>query len=707
MKMRRLISAIIALLLVVNLSVTAFAAEWYLEDGDITVSAGDSGQTVSQGSSTDVADNAPVIKQRDSSKTTDSTITISTSDNATANVTIQDINISSTGDAIDVGSSSANITLEGDNKIFSESGSALHVSNGHVTITGSGSLEAEIGDNEDNYNDNAKIGSHEDEDMSGKIHITGSATVTTEDDRKDDFYGDGAGIGSGYNGNMSGSITIDENAKANAFSQEDGAGIGSGEGGNMSDSGSITISGNAQVTAGSGWDGAGIGTGKSDDDPPKSEMSGTITIGGNAKVTAWSGVDGAGIGSGEDGDVSGTILIGGNAKVTAWSEEDGAGIGSGRDGDVSGTITIGGSAQVTAGSDDDGAGIGAGTYGSITSTGRIIIRDNAKVTAIGEDEGAGIGTGEDKRMAGLIIIQDNAQVTAIAGDSAAAIGSDDEDDMRGTILILGNARITTGRLWDDDIHFNYETKKIEYTLDENAIGRIGDGQNAHHESSNGHYVIGPDVTINGRNGSDIEKLKDYINMRLSGENHDGDPENLTALDIRSENGKFTVTASGEGTVEKILYDRSETVPAAPGTYPVTCVLRLGGETIEFRIGTLVVPEAKSDDADTLQSPLYRVTDKDGKDIAYTAEQKDGVLTITVDADFAVLTGKLSGIGTLKAQGVEKIVFVTKDATSAFRLADLLEKGAAGETYKLTHDGKTAAFTAGGQQTDISDILVKA
>lgn len=705
MKMRRLISAIIALLLVVNLSVTAFAAEWYLEDGDITVSAGDSGQTVSQGSSTDVADNAPVIKQRDSSKTTDSTITISTSDNATANVTIQDINISSTGDAIDVGSSSANITLEGDNKIFSESGSALHVSDGDVTITGSGSLKAEIGDNEDNENDNAKIGSHEDEDMSGKIHITGSATVTTEDDGEDDFYGDGAGIGSGYNGNMSGSITIDENAKVNAFSQEDGAGIGSGEGGNMS--GSITISGNAQVTAGSGWDGAGIGTGKSDDDPPKSEMSGTITIGGNAKVTAWSGIDGAGIGSGEDGDVSGTIIIGGNAKVTAWSEDDGAGIGSGRDGDVSGTITIGGSAQVTAGSDDDGAGIGAGTYGSITSTGRIILRDSAKVTAIGEDEGTGIGAGDDGHMAGLIIIQDNAQVTAIAGDRSAAIGSEGKDDMRGTILILGNARITTGRLWDDDIHFNYETKKIEYTLDENAIGRIGDGQDAYHESSNGHYVIGPDVTINGLNGSDIEKLKDYINMRLSGENHDGDPENLTALDIRSENGKFTVTASGEGTVEKILYGGSETVPAAPGTYPVTCVLRLGDETIEFQIGTLVVPEGKSDDADTLQSPLYRVTDKDGKDIAYTAEQKDGVLTVTVDADFAVLTGKLSGIGTLKAQGVEKIVFVTKDATSAFRLADLLEKGAAGETYKLTHDGKTAAFTAGGRQTDISDILVKA
>lgn len=668
MKMRRLISAIIALLLVANLSVTAFAAEWYLEDGDITVSAGDSGQTVSQGSSTDVADNAPVIKQRDSSKTTDSTITIKTTGDATANVTIKDINISSNGDAIDVGSSSANITLEGDNKIYSESGSALHVSDGDVTITGSGSLKAEIGDNEDNENDNAKIGSHEDEDMSGKIHITDSATVTTEDDGEDDFYGDGAGIGSGYNGNMSGSITIDENAKVNAFSQEDGAGIGSGEDGNMS--GSITISGNAQVTAGSGWDGAGIG-------------------------------------AGDDGDMSGSITIDGNAKVTAWSEDGGVGIGSGEDGDVSGTITIGGSAQVTAGSDDDGAGIGAGENGSITSTGRIILRDSAKVTAIGEDEGTGIGAGDDGHMAGLIIIQDNAQITAIAGDRSAAIGSEGKRDMRGTILILGNARITTGMLLNDKVAFNYKTKEIEYTLDKNAIGRIGDGQDAYHESSYGHYVIGPDVTINGLNGSDIEKLKDYINMRLSGENHDGDPENLTALDIRSENGKFTVTASGEGTVEKILYDGSETVPAAPGTYPVTCVLRLGDETIEFQIGTLVVPEGKSDDADTPQSPLYRVTDKDGKDIAYTAEQKDGVLTVTVDADFAVLTGKLSGIGTLKAQGVEKIVFVTKDATSAFRLADLLEKGAAGETYKLTHDGKTAAFTAGGQQTDISDILVKA
>lgn len=602
MKMKRLISGIIALVLIMGMPVSAFAADWYLEDGDITVSADNSGQTVSQGGGAAVADDAPVISQRDGAAATDSTITISTSDGATANVTIEDVNISSDGDAIDVGDSSANIRLEGDNKIFSESGSGIHVSGGDVTITGSGSLEA--GSKNDN-NNNAAIGSHENEDMSGNI-----------------------------------------------------------------------------------------------------------TIGGNAQVTAVSRDDGAGIGSGDSGEMSGDITIGDNAQVTAWSETGGAGIGSGRENDMSGTITIGGSAQVTAGSNSETAGIGSGNNGIFTSTGRVIIRDSAKVTAIGEDEGAGIGTGEDELMAGLIIIQDNAQVTAIAGDRAAAIGSDNLNEMTGTIIIIGNARVTTGILDNDDVYFDDNTKEIKYKLDENSIGYIGDSKYSNHEGDNGHYVLGPDVTINGISGSDIDALKDYVNMRLSGENHDGEPENLTKLDIRSENGEFTATAEGEGTVEKILYGGSETAPTAPGTYPVTCVVRLGGETIEFQIGTLVVPEPekksdgkKSGSADTLQSPLYRVTDKDGKDVTYKVEQEDGILTITAKYDFAILTGSLGGMNTLKAQGVEKIVFVTNGAESAFMLSDLLESGKNSDSFKLTHDGGSVSFTVGTAETDISEILI--
>ena len=664
MKMKRLISGIIALVLIMGMPVSAFAADWYLEDGDITVSADSSGQTVSQDGGAAVADNAPVISQRDSSKATDSTITISTSDGATANVTIEDVNISSNGDAIDVGDSSANIKLEGDNKLSSESGSGIHVSGGDVTITGSGSLEA--GSKNDN-NNNAAIGSHEGEDMSGDITIGGSTKITAESGRN------GAGIGSGDNGEMSGDIAIGDSSQVKAKSVNDGAGIGSGDDG---------------------------------------KMSGSISIGGSAKVTAISGNDGAGIGSGEESNMSGDITIGDDAQVTAWSEDRGAGIGSGREGKVSGNITIGDNAQVSAGSDRDGAGIGGGKKGSITSTGRIIIRGSAKVTAIGEDEGTGIGPGEDKKMKGLIIIQDNAQVTAIAGDCAAAIGSDDGYEMTGTIIIIGNARITTGVLDDDDVYFDYNTNEIKYTLNEDYIGYLGDSQSSNHASDSGHYIIGPDVTINDLSGSNIDALKDYINMRLSGENHDGEPENLTKLDIRSENGEFTATAEGEGTVEKILYCGSETAPTAPGTYPVTCVVRLGDETIEFQIGTLVVPEPekksdgkKSGSSDTLQSPLYRVTDKDGKDVTYKAEQEDSTLTITAKYDFAILTGSLGGMKTLKAQGVEKIVFVTNGAESAFMLSDLLESGKGGDSFKLTHDGGSLSFTVGTAETDISEILI--
>lgn len=586
---RRLFALALALLLAVSLPVSALAATWYLEDGDITIRATESGQTVSQGDKHDVKDDDTTITQRNSETATDKTIKIETTGGATADVTIENVNISSGGDAIDVGSSSANITLKGKNKLFSESKSALHVSSGDVTIDGDGTLEAGS-ENEDN--NHAAIGSHAEEGMSGDI-----------------------------------------------------------------------------------------------------------TIGGSAKVTAVSRDDGAGIGSGDMGKMSGDITIGDNAQVTAWSGTGGAGIGSGRENDVSGTITIGGNAQVTAGSNSETAGIGSGNNGSITSAGRIIIRDSAKVTAIGEDEGAGIGTGEDELMAGMIIIQDNAQVTAIAGDRAAAIGSDNRNEMTGTIFIIGNARVTTGILDNDAVDFDYNTKEIIYTLDENATGYIGDSKYSNHASDYGHYVIGPDVTINGISGSDIEKLKQYVNMRL---NSNGEPENLTKLEIRSENGEFTVTADGEGTVEKILYDGSETVPTAPGTYPVTCVVRFGDETLEFQIGTLIVPEPPAEAAQP--APVYHVTDKDGNQIPYTAAREGGVLTIRVDAAYARLTLTAAEAQALTVQGVEKVIFVTTSATSAFRPADLTAyKDEA--PFVLTHDGETVTFTAG--ETDLASLLLQA
>ena len=100
-------------------------------------------------------------------------------------------------------------------------------------------------------------------------------------------------------------------------------------------------------------------------------------------------------------------------------------------------------------------------------------------------------------------------------------------------------------------------------------------------------------------------------------------------------------------------------------------------------------------------PLYRVIDPDGKTLDYKAERKDGVLTITAEADFAALTGTLGGIRTLKAQGIDTIVFVTNGATSTFALSDLLAQD--GDGYTLTHDGAAVTFTM-TDGADVSKIL---
>ena len=653
MKMKQLTAGMIALVMSMSLPMTTYAADWYLEDGDVTVDAGDSGQTVTQGSNPAVPDEAPVITQRDSSAETSNTITINASENATANVTIKDINIKSSNDAIDVtGSSSANITLEGDNKIFSETGSALHISDGNVTINGSGSLKAEIQDDfGSDYNYNAKIGSHENEDMSGSIHITGDATVKTDDNTALEYFGDGAGIGSGYGGKMSGNIVIDGNAQVEVSSNEQGAGIGSGYGGNL---------------------------------------SGNIMIGGNAQVSATGAEDSAGIGTGDDGDFTGSITIDGNAKVTAkaggdHSGSDGSGIGTGDEGKFTGTVTIGG---------------------------------NAVVVAAGSAEGCGIGSSDDEEMNGIIIIRDHAKVTAYAGEYGAAIGSEDGGDMTGKIIIVGNAIVNTGMVDDAG------------NILSDRIGYIGDGQDSNHDSSDGHYIIGPDVTINSLSGSDTEELKKYVNMHLDSE---GNPTNLTELDIRMENGIFKAEATGAGSVEKILYNGSETVPTVPGSYPVTCIIKIDGNEMELPIGTLVVPEPASPDEtaapaeNTMQAPasepaeeneesteykapvqesLYRVVDKDGKEIVFHTAQKDGVLAIATDSDFAMLTGNMEDIETLMNQGVNRIIFATKGRTSTFLLSDLLEKRAYGEAWSLIHDGETVAFIAVEKKMDISSILTR-
>ena len=214
---------------------------------------------------------------------------------------------------------------------------------------------------------------------------------------------------------------------------------------------------------------------------------------------------------------------------------------------------------------------------------------------------------------------------------------------------------------------------------------------------------------------------------------EGNPTNLTELDIRMENGIFKAEATGAGSVEKILYNGSETVPTVPGSYSVTCVMKFGEGTIELPIGTLVIPEPASPGETAapveyrmqtsasepvqgngksteykapVQGHFYQVVGQDGKNMIFATAQKKDVLAIATDSDFAMLTGKMEDIEALRKQGVRRIIFATKRATSTFLLSELLEKRAYGETWSLIHDGENVAFTAVEKMMDISSILTR-
>lgn len=284
MTMRRILSAAMAMLLVWAMPLSAMAQDWYLDDGDIGIDNINGQQTVSQGNSTTrVNDDAPVIKQRDPSTATDSSIGVITANGNSASFAIENIN---TTGSIDVSGSNATITVKGTNTITKtdSSGSGVHVTDGALTIQGDGTLNVSTSAEKNPYGFvGAAIGSNGREGMSGNITIQGDVTVNATAKGSDAAIGSGGAVSEG----VTGTITITGNATVNARSEEGtvgsdgttgtGAAIGSGVYNPMN--GTIIIGGNAQVTA-TGYNGTGIGNGCNGEG-----TNGTITIQGNANVT--------------------------------------------------------------------------------------------------------------------------------------------------------------------------------------------------------------------------------------------------------------------------------------------------------------------------------------------------------------------------------------------------------------------------------------
>ena len=344
--------------LVVGMTLPAFALPWYIEDGDISISAGENGNNVTQGGTTTENDTDTVIKSKDSSTASSNTVTIDADEGKTVDVTLENVNIdtSDTGEAaVSVtGSGNTNIELNGNNTLTSggwhaglehnkETDSEGNETSGTLTITDTdknGSLAATGG----NYG-GAGIGGRNIENA-GKIEITGGTitAVGAEDGAGIGGGGGGGGIGGDADITISGgTITAIGGQPENIFGIG-GAGIGGGGYGGSAD---ITITGDAVIKEAIGGNGAaGIGSGMGN--PWTSEpliTVGNVTIEGNAKVdSVVGGANGAaGIGGGTFG--IGNVIIRGNAQIgNATGGDEGAGIGGGVHG--TGDVTIEGNVTI-------------------------------------------------------------------------------------------------------------------------------------------------------------------------------------------------------------------------------------------------------------------------------------------------------------------------------------------------------------------------
>ena len=422
-----------------TLTAPAFAGTWYIEDGDITISAGESGNNVTQNENTTENDPDTIITNREEGASSH-TVTIDAKDkDDKVEVTLKDVNIDASSRseaAVSVtGKGDTTIELDGDNELKSGAGHAGLEHNktdtsGELTIQdkdNNGSLEAAGGFK------GAGIGSAGSNDAQVKI-TGGNITATTSDDW-------GAGIGSGSYGTGTVEITGGE---INATGGYLGAGIGGGCNG----SGNVTISGGTITAAGS--DGAaGIGGGYYN--------GATVTITGDAVIkNASSTKYGAGIGGGNGSD--GNVTISGNAKIeNATGGYGAAGIGGGAfsspDKIGNGNVVIKDNAKID---NVQGGAYGAGIGGGIYGLSNVTIEGNTKVNATGGAGGAAIGGG-----AGAENNSDNNgnQITIKSNENGSptinAVGGGTDE---GEKIVIGGAGIGAGCESDADADITLEGK---------------------------------------------------------------------------------------------------------------------------------------------------------------------------------------------------------------------------------------------------------
>ena len=284
----------------------AFADTYYIENGDITISAGESGNDVTQNNVTTKNDTDTIITNSDKATASSHTVTIDAG-NDKVEVTLKDVNIDTSSRnkaAVSVtGSGNTTIKLDGDNALKSDTSRSGIYGSGSLTISGgeNDSLTAQGGSGANGIS------------SSGSLTISGGTVTANGDDG-------GRGISSSGRVTISGGSTVTAKGGSGTISGGDG----------ICSSGGVTISGGSTVTANGGNGGSGI------------YSNGSLTIsGGTVNANGGSGKNGNGgngiIGSGRVAISGGTVNAAGG---DGTNSNGGEGIYGRKGIDLSGSLEL-------------------------------------------------------------------------------------------------------------------------------------------------------------------------------------------------------------------------------------------------------------------------------------------------------------------------------------------------------------------------------
>ena len=264
---QRAAAFILTAAMLTTLAAPAFADIWHIENGDITISAGESGNNVTQNNNTTYGDTNTIITNQNKDTASSHTVTIEAKDkDDKVEVTLKDVNIDTSSRnkaAVSVtGEGDTNIKLDGDNALKSDIYRSGIYGSGSLTISGgeNDSLTAQGGSGANGIS------------SSGSLTISGGTVTANGDDG-------GRGISSSGSVTISGGSTVTANGGSGTISGGDG--IRSG--------GVVTISGNT-VNAAGGYGGKVGGYGICSFDRVAISGGTVEAAGGNGSTGGGSGI---------------------------------------------------------------------------------------------------------------------------------------------------------------------------------------------------------------------------------------------------------------------------------------------------------------------------------------------------------------------------------------------------------------------------------